>query len=80
MPAYLPSLPADPFATKGRPFSYSGPSANPFIYSVAENGTDDHASTKPTEHGVRPDQTWNRDDAVFHFNRRPKPAPDADAD
>ena len=67
VPAYLPALPADPFATDGRTFGYapSGPDAR--LWSVGMNGTDDGGAFpkgRPLtrEEGGPP---WDFADAVF---------------
>ncbi|HUS93448.1 MAG TPA: hypothetical protein VM695_16440, partial [Phycisphaerae bacterium] len=50
VPAYLPAVPADPFADDGRAFGYSPNAARPVLYSVYEDGTDD-GGTYGTEGG-----------------------------
>ena len=68
----------------GKPFGYSGPAAaDPFVYSVADNGTDESASTQPVHRVRGPDtmqNVWERQDAVFHLRRRPKPPPEETAE
>jgi len=41
VPAYLPAVPADPFADDARPIGCAPGAATPVLYSVYEDGTDD---------------------------------------
>jgi hypothetical protein len=93
-PTYLPAVPLDPLAADARPLGYSGAAAaDPYVYSVADNGTDEGASTQPSlvldglhpqrmirprERPDEPYEPWERDDAVFYLRRRPKPAVQAE--
>ncbi len=85
VPAYLPAVPIDPFAADGRPMGYL-PSINidgvetAVVYSVDEDGADDHASTKParnqTKHfGTLREQRNSREDLVFPLKPAPLPPP-----
>lgn len=89
VPAYLPSLPPDPFAPGGKPFGYSGPAATqPFIYSIGLDGVDDGGSrqyvadnrgalgkVRAVDDQDRPFERWQRDDALFYLVHLPRPAP-----
>lgn len=74
VPAYLPDLPVDPFAPDGRTFGYIPTSPGPLIYSVAENFTDDQASTRPSRKSpYRHDPSlWDYEDAVLYLFRTPQ--------
>jgi hypothetical protein len=81
VPTYLPKLPADPFRDDGKTFGYVPTGDPPAIYSVADNGTDEKASTQPAKRGVRTDgdfNRWDRQDAVMYLVRLPKPAPETE--
>jgi hypothetical protein len=81
VPTYLPKLPADPFRDDGKTFGYVPTGASPAIYSVADNGTDEQASTQPAKRGVRTDgdfNRWERQDAVMYLLRLPKPTPESE--
>ncbi len=83
VPHYLPAVPSDPFAV-GRPMGYVRSMTvedvqTPAIYSVGEDGTENHASTKPmrTRFGTARGQSvfdnpYDREDLIFPLKR---PAP-----
>lgn len=78
VPDYLPALPGDPFAADDRPLGYVGSGATPMVYSVADNGTDEGASTQPTGRrlsSLSDFNMWERQDAVQYLLRQPKPPP-----
>ena len=71
VPNYLPSIPKDPFAPGGQPLRYSAKDpAAPQVYSVADNGKDDEASTTPARARQVPG-LWDRADAVIELKERP---------
>jgi hypothetical protein len=72
VPNYLPAIPADPFAT-GAPLRYRG-GANPVVYSIGENGTDDSGSEQPID-PRRKDDRWQQMDVVTHLTLQPHTAP-----
>ncbi|HZL37168.1 MAG TPA: hypothetical protein VFC78_17745 [Tepidisphaeraceae bacterium] len=57
VPAYLHAVPADPFAANGRPLNYL-PGKKPAIYSVGQDGVDNHGARGTGSQ-------WNGPDAVF---------------
>lgn len=85
VPAYLPAVPADPFAADGRPMKFVRSMQidgveTPVIYSVAENKTDDAASTQPAASrrvgsATVFDSPYDRDDLVFPLNQPPPADP-----
>lgn len=72
VPNYLPAIPADAFAT-GAPLRYRG-GANPVVYSIGENGTDDGGSEQPID-PRRKDDRWQQMDVVTHLTLQPHTAP-----
>jgi hypothetical protein len=67
VPTYLPALPADPFASDQQPIKYvrDGIIAGiptPLLYSVGENGIDDHGSTRSDLSSYN---RWAMEDAVY---------------
>lgn len=84
VPAYLPSLPPDPFAANGRPFGYflAADGKRPILYSVGEDGIDQtdrqHPRLRPnllkewqnTENG-QPDDQYR--DLSAWVNPEPRP-------
>jgi hypothetical protein len=79
--AYLPSVPADPFAKGGRPIGYLRCGQTVFVYSVFEDGVDDIAAGwLPT---AADHDRWDRPDYDLMFDRRapltPASAPAATA-
>jgi hypothetical protein len=73
VPNYLPALPKDPFATGGKPLSYSTAAdpKEPIVYSVGQNGTDGGGSTAPNNPRRAGISRWETDDVVLRM--RPKP-------
>jgi hypothetical protein len=73
VPEYLPRLPADPYASDGRPMGYHR-KPSPALYSVGHNGTDDGGTSLPTvsPSGVVSSE-WECADVVFPL----EPAPPA---
>jgi len=74
VPAYLPSVPADPFAETNAPIRYLNHPARPAVYSVGENGVDNG--------GCEPDRklSWSErrkvaDDVRYLRPRPRKPVP-----
>jgi hypothetical protein len=67
VPAYLPSVPADPMAAGGKALRYKPDAAPPVIYSVGEDGIDGGGTSLPddTPRGFR----WNQPDAVYPLAR-----------
>jgi hypothetical protein len=76
VPRYLPAVPADPFAPTTQPLKYI-PGADPLVYSVGVNNADDGGSEQ-AQANRNPKQAtrWEQLDAVMHFKRRPRPAPE----
>lgn len=74
VPDYLPAVPRDPFATDA-PLRYR-PGADPVVYSVGENGTDEGGSELPgNPQAYSPGQQvnlWDQQDVTLHLNRRPR--------
>ena len=69
VPAYLPSVPADPMAAGGKALRYRPDATPPVIYSVGEDGIDNGGTSLPddTLRGYR----WNQPDAVYPLARQP---------
>jgi hypothetical protein len=65
VPAYLPAVPADPFALAAQPIHYRNDPANPIVYSVGINGADDGGSEK----NLADNDIWKAEDAVVHLKR-----------
>jgi len=76
VPAYLPSVPEDPFSPDRGPIRYKADPHRPVIYSVGSNGRDDGASEKPLKRHDAP--PWDREDVVFSYFRDPPPATQPD--
>jgi len=76
VPAYLPDLPEDPFAKAGTTFAYKPQRAEPVLYSVGVNGTDEKG-----ERSVEGLDCAPTCDLVFYLNgdpvRRGDPKPDS---
>jgi hypothetical protein len=73
VPKYLPAVPSDTLAAH-QPIKYLSRAANPIVYSVGENGTDDggsEASTNPRD--TQPGE-WQMQDRVIHLTRQPRPS------
>jgi len=86
VPAYLPSLPLDPFAAGGKPLSYVTAPAHA-IYSFGEDGTDNGGNPAPRSARVAPGvevDPWQCLDTVIPLDRparEPKATPaDFDAE
>jgi hypothetical protein len=76
VPRYLPAVPADPFAPTTQPLKYI-PGADPLVYSVGANGADDAGSEQAqANRNPKLATRWEQLDAVLHFKRRPRPAPE----
>jgi hypothetical protein len=74
VPAYLPSLPHDPFSMDNSPLRYKRDAAGgPIIYSVHENGIDDGGSEQPERRGPKNQShfRWDELDAVYHLVPQP---------
>jgi len=82
VPTYLPAVPTDPFTGDQQPIKYVREGINegiatPLLYSVGQNGVDDHASTRNTRSIVRPAyNTWEMEDAVFPLIPPPPKEPE----
>jgi hypothetical protein len=75
VPAYLPAVPADPFAPDGAPLRYQREGGEAVLYSVGWDGKDDGGSEalRPEVEGGDPRaDRWICVDAVFHLERRPR--------
>jgi hypothetical protein len=77
VPDYLPSIPADPFAT-GSPLRYRSGS-NAVVYSVGENGIDDGGSEQPINER-RQDDRFGELDIVTHLTLQRRAAPPEDTE
>lgn len=73
VPNYLPAIPLDPMAA-GLPLQFV-PGPDPIVYSVGEDGVDDGGSEQSKSTRMAPHK-WDRLDAVVHFKRQPRPAPE----
>jgi len=76
VPAYLPAVPLDPFASGGKTLTYineAGDANDPRVYGVGENGIDNGGVE------IDPDAPWRQaeklKDEIRHFKRRPRPKP-----
>ncbi|HZL37007.1 MAG TPA: hypothetical protein VFC78_16930 [Tepidisphaeraceae bacterium] len=74
VPAYLPTVPVDPFAADGRPLRYVPHRNPPVIYSVGDNGIDDGGAAKWPAGPDFPSSVWGAADIVFPL-RHPTTAP-----
>jgi hypothetical protein len=74
VPAYLPALPLDPFASN-KPLNYLPDAANPLLYSVGENGLDEQGNASPI-HPRNDPSRWECYDAVYHLTRQPRQPPE----
>lgn len=64
VPQYLPELPVD--FVDGKPLRYSlRPDGTALLYSVGENGVDDHGDNRPTENRSVMGGPWSRNDVVW---------------
>jgi hypothetical protein len=76
VPRYLHQLPVDSLAPGAPPLHFISDPADPRIYSVGANGTDDGGSEAPTRPQARaddrPPDRWSCLDAVFHYFRQPR--------
>lgn len=61
VPKYLPAVPVDPYRCPPAPLNYA-PGPEPRLYSVGENGADDHGASGP----ARPID-WSAPDYVLFF-------------
>jgi hypothetical protein len=68
-PKYLPAVPGDPLAAGAPALRYINDPNDPRVYSVGENGVDDHGAEKPTAAGEK-DPFWAGADVVVHFKAR----------
>jgi hypothetical protein len=70
VPGYLPAVPLDAMAAGGRPIGYLPSEDRPSVYSVGENGVDDHGdeSAMPGEYGEI--DAWRRMDRVFYLGKQ----------
>lgn len=71
VPDYLPDLPEDPFAGAGMTFGYAPQRAEPVLYSVGMNGTDEKGERSVEGLECAPDC-----DFVFHLNGDPVRRPE----
>src|SRR5207253_1915454 len=73
VPGYLAAVPVDPMVAGGAPLRYKASAADPIVYSVGEDATDDGGSSQPTrpnrDHVGRPDR-WFCKDGVLHLKRQ----------
>jgi hypothetical protein len=76
VPKYLPSVPADPFATRGTPLRFLPPARGLAVYSVGENMKDDGGSDAPVNPARKSTVRWDQKDALFWA--APKPVDDED--
>jgi hypothetical protein len=81
VPAYVAKVPSDPYRADDGPFGYVRSGERPAVYSVSENGTDDGASTRPSNprnsrSAIDPQARWAHQDALMYLVRLPKLEPD----
>jgi hypothetical protein len=76
VPKYLPSVPADPFATRGTPLRYLPAAHGLAVYSIGENMNDDGGSDAPANPARKSSIRWDHKDALFRA--APKPVDDED--
>jgi hypothetical protein len=88
VPSYLPAVPRDLFSPAGGPMQYVSSMTvdgvtTPVLYSVGDDGVDQHASIKLLMRRPRVEKVWsdpwNHEDAVYPFLRPPPEPPDADS-
>jgi len=74
VPAYLPSIPIDPMSPDDSPIKYVAAGADPYLYSVGNDGIDNGGSEEamPGEYGDLGD--WQRLDRTFHLTTKPHKA------
>jgi hypothetical protein len=70
VPAYVPSLPADPFDQTGGSLRYRPTEPDPRLYSVGADGIDDGGSDQSTR---SQSGRWDRSDAVIHLRQQMPP-------
>jgi hypothetical protein len=82
VPKYLQSVPLDALAAK-QPIRYVGDPTKPILYSVANNGVDDHGSALPANPNLSRSMNrgaWNQLDFIVYLTRQLRPPPAEDPD
>lgn len=72
VPAYLPTVPADPFAADDQPLGYRPDAPRPLLYTVSENLEDEGGQYKRYSAG---NVTWDDYDFPFFLDAPPPIAP-----
>ena len=72
LPDYLDDLPSDLMSTGGPRLGYRADTADPVLYSVGDDGIDDHGSEETKHKYIDPPRfNWEMRDMVVHLRARP---------
>ena len=74
VPKYLPAVPADPFATGGKPLQYLSKGETLAVYSVGEDGIDHGGNDVPINPRRKAMGRWERTDGVLFIKPKPETA------